>query len=410
MKANEYKQAIQRRAEIKAEVAELQGTLAKENRAMSDVERQHMAELRAEDDGIALRCTQHELEQRDAQMRANEAKVNMKSSNRALVEVLRSMGQGRGIPSGYGYLRAQGNNARLLIPGSAEDLQMRADSDVQNTPSVEPVVPLTIHEVIKALEPQTIIGQLGLKIQNGIQGQWNYPTIGGGKAVWAGENEEVASAAVNIGKITPTPHRVATRVDISNLALWQSAGAVRQMILDRMSENVAQLVNSTMFSVTKVNANAPEGPFVNVPAANKIKAAGALTTVTRGNLIDLRTAVNGKANVPVLAPAYIVNWETYAALANTPIDKGSGRFVIDIATNTIDGVKVIASNYVPVGYIYYGDFGYEMLGQFNDMTLTVDGQSAAVAARNVTAAVINSEWDMVAAHAEAFGYVTYTTA
>ena len=132
-----------------------------------------------------------------------------------------------------------------------------------------------------------------------------------------------------------------------------------------------------------------------------------LTTVTRQNLFDLRTQVNGKSNVPLRNPAFLINWATYAYLANLPLDKGSGRFVLDIATNTIDGVKTLVSNYVPDGYILYGNFGYEMLGQFGPMTMTVDSQSAAVASKDVTEVVINSRWDMMPAYKEAFGYIKY---
>jgi HK97 family phage major capsid protein len=409
MKREDYKKAIQRRAGIRSEVDELQGTLAKENRAMTDEEKQHMTALRAEDDNLTLQCTQYELDLRNKQFRANEQLSTAVSSNRSLAEILRSMSAGKGIPEEYAFLRSQGSNHRMEIPDSLESLNLRADGTIQTTASAEPVIPISIREIIKALEPETVIGKLGLHIQNGIQGQWNYPTIGGGTADWAGENDTVDATSVTLGKITPTPHRLPVRVDISNLAIWQSAGSIREIIITRMSELVANRLNTTMFNITAgSNTNSPTGPFVNVPSANKIAATGALSTVKRKNLIDLRTAVNGTANVPVMSPAYIINWATYAQLADTSIDSGSGRFILDITTNTIDGVPVIATNYCPAGYILYGNFGYEMLGQFNAMTMTVDGQSAAVAERNVTEIVINSEWDMLAAHNEAFGYITYT--
>ena len=49
-----------------------------------------------------------------------------------------------------------------------------------------------------------------------------------------------------------------------------------------------------------------------------------------------------------------------------------------------------------------------MLGQFGDMTLSVDSHSAAVSDKDVTVATINSRWDMKVRHQEAFGKVTYT--
>ena len=412
MTYQEYRKAIERRSEIRSQRDEIMAGIAKENRGLSDKENETISALRAEDDKLYMDCLKYEGEQRDNVLSVQRQQRTAVSADVALAQIIRGMGSGAGIPEEYAFMRSNDNPHLLNIPYSAADVQLRAaDPNIQQTSEVGPITPISIREIIKELEPASIIGQLGLHIQSGIQGQWNYPVVGGGSADWAGENEEVAYTKINLDKIAPSPHRLPCRIAISNRAIWQSAGAIRTLIIARMRELVVNRLNATMMSLTApANDNTPKGPFLTVPEANKIAATGALSTVTRQDLNDLFAAVNGIANVPLRTPAYLINWKSWNYLSNLPVDKGSGRFVYDKATGTIEGVKTLVSNYVPDGYILYGNFGYEMLGQFGPMTMTVDSQSAAVAAKNVTEVVINSEWDMTPAYKEAFGYVSYTTA
>ena len=410
MTYKEYSEARKRLSEIRSQYDDMQGTLAKENRAMSDAESKTLTSLRAEEDKLTAQCYRYESEQRDRTLDNLRQQRSAVSADVALTEIIRSLGEGRGIPESYSYLRSSGNSHVVEIPYSQVDV-LRADPNIQQTAEVDPITPISIREIIKQLEPASIIGQLGLHIQSGIHVQWNYPIVGGGSADWAGENDEAAYTKINLDKISPNPHRLPCRIAISNLSIHQSAGAIRTLMINRMRELIVNRLNVTMLSLTKPkNSNSPQGPFLTVPTANAITLTGALATVTRQNLFDLRTQVNGKSNVPVNSPAYLINWATYSYLANLPLDKGSGRFVLDIATNTIDGVRCLVSNYVPDGYILFGNFGYEMLGQFGPMTMTVDSTSAAVAAKDVTEVVINSQWDMMPAYKEAFGYIKYTTA
>ena len=60
--------------------------------------------------------------------------------------------------------------------------------------------------------------------------------------------------------------------------------------------------------------------------------------------------------------------------------------------------------------MYYGNFGYALVGQFGNMTMGIDTGSVNVLSANVISIVINSEWDFFAPYQEAFGKITYTTA
>ena len=426
MTRQEYMAAIRRRSEIRQELGDLQQTLARENRDMNDAERAQFNALRAEDDSLMVGCTQYES------ARSSERSVQMAQSRREdrsevnFARLLRSIVSGRGIPQDLAAQRDENGNFRFAYNRADEMLREDAGGSAgsgsgtgsSGTPSATPVIqqaastasitPVYIQDYIRELTPQTIIGELGARIQSGINGQWNFPTVKGLKATWYGENEEVLPQTMEFGVKTITPHRLPIRVDISNRAINQTGGAVRDIVVETMRLKHTLALNEAFVSETPA-ANAPTSPFKNIPTGNVLAATGAVSTLNRQLFLDLRSKVNA-ANVPVNSPAYLMSWNAYAALANTPIDKGSGRFVLDLATNTIDGVKVVASSLVKDGTIYYGNFGYAMVGQFGAMTMGIDTTSVSVLSTNTVAIVINSEWDFFAPYPEAFGKITYTVA
>lgn len=405
MEKKDYKNAIARRSEIRSEMRELQGKLAKENRAMSDDERKHFDTLRAEDDQLQIDCTQYEIERSTERAKRMEKRNAEVSGEVNFTRFLRSVAAGKPIPSDLQALRnAEG---KIVIPFNRAEEQLRAES-IQQAGSVTSITPIYIQDYIRELEPATVIGQLGCRIQSGIQGQWNFPTVKGVEPKWYGENEAVTGDVYEFGVKTIGAHRLPVRVDISNRAINQTGGAVRSIVLETMRNKHALALNKAFVSNTAIT-NAPTGPFLNIGAEQTIAATGALGTLKRDDFINLRSKVNGKSNVPVNNPAYLINWDTWAQLVNTPIDKGSGRFILDPQSGTIDGIKVIMSNLVPDGAVYYGNFGYALVGQFGQMTIGIDSSSVSVLSTNTISIVINSEWDFFTPYQEAFGKITYTT-
>lgn len=405
--------AIARRQEIRQELETLQQTLAKENRDMTEAERGQFNALRAEDDRLMVGCVQYESARsadrsrmmQDAH-RSDDAQVNF-------ARLLRSVVSGQGIPSDLNAMRDAEGNFRFSYNRADDALQARAGEASGNiqkagtADGINNITPIYVQDYIRELTPGTIIGEAGAHIQSGISGQWNFPTVKGLKATWYGENDQVLPQTMEFGVKTITPHRLPIRVDISNRAIMQTGGAVRDLVVEQMRLKHTLALNEAFVAETAVT-NAPKSPFASIPSENTIAAAGDVTTVTRADLLNLRAAVN-KANVPVNAPAFVMSWGAYVALANQPIDKGSGRFVLDLATNTIDGVRVVCSNLIKDGTIYYGNFGYALVGQFGAMTMGIDTTSVSVLSTNTIAIVINSEWDFFAPYPEAFGKITYTT-
>ena len=408
MTREEYRQATARRSEIRSEMSDLQGRLARENRPMTDEERSHFNEMRGEDDRLALGCREYEIER--SMERQNRA-ASVRQENNAEVNfgrLMRSIASGRGVPEDLLNLRDAEGNFRFDY--NHADAQLRAGGTttdpIQTAESAVSITPVYVQDYIKELTPATVIGQVGAKIQSGISGQWNFPTVKGLKATWYGENEAVKAQTLEFGVKTIKPHRLPIRVDISRRTINQTAGAVTSIVTEAMRVKHTLALNEA-FVAESPASNAPASPFAGITADNKIAAKGDITTLDRSLFLNLRSKVNA-ANVPVNAPAFLMDWNAYAQLANTPVDKGSGRFVLDLQTNTIDGVPVVASSLVPKGTVYYGNFGYALVGQFGNMTMGIDTGSVNVLSANVISIVINSEWDFFAPYQEAFGKITYT--
>lgn len=408
MTREEYRQATARRSEIRSEMSDLQGLLARENRPMTDEERSHFNEMRGEDDRLALECREYEIER--SMERQNRA-ASVRQENNADVNfgrLMRSIASGRGVPEDLLNLRDAEGNFRFDY--NHADAQLRAGGTttdpIQTAESAVSITPVYVQDYIKELTPATVIGQVGAKIQSGISGQWNFPTVKGLKATWYGENEAVKAQTLEFGVKTIKPHRLPIRVDISRRTINQTAGAVTSIVTEAMRVKHTLALNEAFVAASPAS-NAPASPFAGITADNTIAAKGDITTLDRSLFLNLRSKVNA-ANVPVNAPAFLMDWNAYAQLANTPVDKGSGRFVLDLQTNTIDGVPVVASSLVPKGTVYYGNFGYALVGQFGNMTMGIDTGSVNVLSANVISIVINSEWDFFAPYQEAFGKITYT--
>ncbi len=408
MTREEYRQATARRSEIRSEMSDLQGLLARENRPMTDEERSRFNEMRGEDDRLALECREYEIER--SMERQNRA-ASVRQENNADVNfgrLMRSIASGRGVPEDLLNLRDAEGNFRFDY--NHADAQLRAGDPaagaIQAAESAVSITPVYVQDYIKELTPATVIGQVGAKIQSGISGQWNFPTVKGLKATWYGENEAVKAQTLEFGVKTIKPHRLPIRVDISRRTINQTAGAVTSIVTEAMRVKHTLALNEAFVAASPAS-NAPASPFAGITAGNKIAAKGDITTLDRSLFLNLRSKVNA-ANVPVNAPAFLMDWNAYAQLANTPVDKGSGRFVLDLQTNTIDGVPVVANSLVPKGTVYYGNFGYALVGQFGNMTMGIDTGSVNVLSANVISIVINSEWDFFAPYQEAFGKITYT--
>lgn len=285
---------------------------------------------------------------------------------------------------------------RSLVNGS--DMDIPINRDIQDTASAASVIPLTIGDIIQPLEKGLILNKVGMKMQYGMVGSWQYPIVAGVEATIEDENAEVNDTTIDIGKINPSPKRVTIAIPVSNRAIDQSNGTLLEIVRTQLPMATARLLNKWMFSPKKITTKASDGCFVN--PKTKITTTGnawkdAITL--KGKVMSTGVIFDG-------TPAYVCSATKYAELESTPRDAGSGLMVIE--NGKINGFPVFITEYIGEGILGFGIFSYELVGQFGKMRMTYDPYTGAK--KNLVYFVFNSDYDMLTLRNEAFGTLSDT--
>ena len=398
-------------AEQRAQVRQMRGQLAKNKTAMKGIADKLKAEKRGYSDEEKTQMEQYRAEnqQLSASIEAMESPEyempnEVVSRNLATAEILFSLRNKAGVPDKYAYLRADGNPFEMVIPNSdmeADKIMQRAAGDIQTLGTVTPLVPITIKDIVEPLSHLLIYDKVGLRIQHGIEGQWNFPVVSGIEATFLGENVQVTDTKIELSKITPTPKRYSVSVPVSNLAIIQSNGGIRDIVINGITLAAANLINKVTFSTTQVGTAGvyPTGCFVG--AAN---TAAANTSFTYKEVVALKYAVIAKGVQGWQYGCYVCTPKTYAELATTPKDAGSGRFILE--NGMIDGTPVFMTTDFVDEKLGFGIFSYNVAGFFGQQTLGVDGTSHEAFSKNLTWFMLNGHMDLACLRTEAFATIT----
>lgn len=105
---------------------------------------------------------------------------------------------------------------------------------------------------------------------------------------------------------------------------------------------------------------------------------------------------------------FIVNPNDYARIAQTIVDAGSGKFVIDAPDNTILGRRVLQTTKATESNVYLGVFEHLLVAMFVGVDLVVDPYTNAASAKiGITSHMMA---DVNVRHPQAFNLVSLTTA
>lgn len=378
------KQMRDRVGEINARFTEIASLIESEKRSMTPDEVAEKDALKVEKEVIELRLLQSDRGQLTREQISNDHAFDM---------MIGSIIHGRSLDDE--------SLVKLLISdGKMDGMIIPATRAIQDTDSVDPLIPLTIGDIIEPLEKGLILHRLGLKVQHGMTGAWQFPVVAGVEATMEGENVEISDSDIDISKISPSPKRIAIVIPVSNRAINQSNGVIRQIVLKQISMSSARLLNKWMFSDTKIASIASEGCFVNP----KTQISG---EINWDNVVALECDVMATGvNMEDATGAYVCNAKMYAKLKTTSKDKGSGQMLID-SDGKMNGYPVYVTEYVKANTLNFGIFSYEMLGQFGDANLIYDPYTGAK--RNLVYFVYNADYDLFTLRTEAFGTLSVTT-
>ena len=89
-----------------------------------------------------------------------------------------------------------------------DQFQLKREYTGMMVAGAEPLIPLTINDILPPLEEGLILSKVGLPLMTGLSGDYLWPTVGSIEAEVAGEGVELTDKKVDFGKIKPEPTRV----------------------------------------------------------------------------------------------------------------------------------------------------------------------------------------------------------
>jgi HK97 family phage major capsid protein len=276
--------------------------------------------------------------------------------------------------------------------GMDNTIQLRASALIDKA-DAQPLVALTIGDIIGPLEKGMVLDKVGCHIQTGLTDDWAYPVVEAVEATVAGEAVAISDSDIEISAVKPTPTRVAVTVPVTRTALAMADDRLYEIVTSSLQKAIQRTLNDWMFSRTAI-ATGVNGLFVN-PATSQTFTG----TPTYAGVCGLVGAVDSTGIVPSASAAFVMNNAMRATLKSTPRAAGGERMIIE--NDMIDGVPVFVTEYAPANTIYYGYFSYALVGQFGDSTLIVDPYT--LAKKNQVQFTLNSFWDIKPARTQAFG-------
>lgn len=298
---------------------------------------------------------------------------------------------------------------------SMTNVSLKREYTGMMTTGAEPLIPLTINDILPPLEEGLILNKVGLPLMTGLAGDYVWPTVGSIEADVAGEGVELTDKKVDFGKIKPEPVRVGVTVKITNQTITQTEGVAYEVVRQQLPQAMTRTLNKLMFTTDKTISHKLVGPFAKIAkgtpaaigtlntkakrkAASYIAFAGAIPTYKELVLMRSLALLKG---IDGLNPCYIMDEYTKGELESTERTVGSGRMIVE--NNSIAGVPIFTTNYIndeENTFIGFGYWGYEPLQGFGQMRFVIDPYTGATS--DSVRLTLNADWSMVTLREEAF--------
>lgn len=354
---------------------ELRGIYAKaknENRALTDDESKKATEIRGTLEELQAEMLIESCERASAVIRANGGNAEKEAE-----------------------FRQAFNKAVIEASQNGQPIPLRASALIDKA-DAQPLVELTIGDIIGPLEKGMVLDKVGCKIQTGLTEDWAYPVVEAVEASVAGEAVQISDSDIDINSVKPTPKRVAISVPVTRTAMVMTNDRLYDVVVSSLRLAIQRTLNNWMFAAAEI-ATGAAGPFVN--AGTSATFAGA--TPTYKEICDFVGTVDATGIVPGPTAAFVMSNKMKAALKATPRGNGD-RMVVE--NDMIDGIPVFVTEYAPDDTVYFGYFSYCMVGQFGDSALVVDPYT--LAKKNQVQFTLNTHFDIKAARPQAFGKLT----
>ena len=347
-------------------MSEIADLIEKENREMTDAEKDEFESLRRENAVLQMRATIGNVPAAEGETLGHYVREAVRQ-NRSMKAILRE--------------------------GSAGKVADLDGTGLVPTIQGEPIAPLR----------KNIYEFVGLTVQHGLVGELRWPKYGKVTATWDDEIAAITPQPIAFSALHTKPSRLAVASVASRLELQQSNGVVENIINVELPEDVKDAIDAALMTtvgtttVNDADVNKPVvGPFVAAKAAETyVQFAAAVPT--RTELLTMKANV-AKSGVAMANPCWVMTEDMKAKLEDEKVDNGSGRFVCE--NGMILGYPVYTTNHIEAGYVGFGDWSYQAAGFFGDESILVDPYS--LADKNSVRFVMNTAFATATLRQEAF--------
>lgn len=257
---------------------------------------------------------------------------------------------------------AAGRQTQIML---MRDLVMVADGAAGG------IVPVKIQDILDPLVEGLILDKVGLPMPTGLAGDYVWPTYETVEATIQGEGVALTDTKISMSKLTASPQRIGIAIPVTRQSINQTEGILEMIVKKLMPLAVSKLLNKILFSTTKVtNATTLVGPFVGkVASATQFSETPTFKEFNTLKAKVLATGIDGDNLCWVMTKAQ------KAIAEATPKDAGSGIMVCE--NDHIAGLPVFTTNYIGEGNIGLGDWRYQPMGLFGDISFIIDPYSQA---------------------------------
>lgn len=263
------------------------------------------------------------------------------------------------------------------------------------------MIPLTIKDVLPALEMGLIYDKVGIPVETGVVGDIQWPVMGAVEATVKGEKESLSDSGIDMSKVVAKKVRVGITIPVTGSSITSTSYDLLGFIQNQARMGFTRLLNRVIFSHQNFTSDF-HGPFAGAKASGSFAGA----TPTYKELLAMKGKVFAEGVEPV-GFCFVMSENMKSALEATPIDAGSGRMIVE--NGTINGYPVFTTEFINYGsdkakagveYIAAGCFGYLPTNQYGDLRVVVDPYSRAK--EDIVQVTINGDWSITTLRPEAF--------
>lgn len=290
-------------------------------------------------------------------------------------------------------MQAIANNRSIedLENVAGNTIQLRAAAITQ-TSQVDAIRTEYPTELLEPLQSALIVDKLGVKVINTGKAVV-MPSVSNVEATIEGETTALVGQKLEFAKTKVNPFRVGLSLPFSNTAIKEADMNLVSYAINLCGKAEAQLINKVMLSAVAVNSQ--KGCFVDA-----LSGITANTTPSYKEIVKLAAKVKAKDVVMDETAAYVISPDMEAELKATPLDAGSGRFVLE--NGQMNGYPVLVSSAVGK-YIGFGVFSNFLIQKVGTPDMVIDNLSRSK--ENITEVNFNDNIALQVIRPEAFAAI-----